>query len=323
MKNYIVICACCGAKFVAHDIRRTYCSTRCKDVDYKRKRGQDSKLDANYRNCEICGRAFETRNYTKKTCSEQCSRELSARRSKEREKKRRRYSAGEYKMIVAANAKQRQDVKRIEKIWFTASHTVQRECEECGTIFFCLDTETRKTCSAECARKYSNIRKDKRIPKEQRIDKISLKRLFNRDSGICYLCGCKCDWDDWKVAKSGYKYPGDKYPTIEHVVPVSKGGMDSWDNVRLACAKCNRTKSDSLVVTKPLKREIAYSCKPKGNPPKKTAQYTIDGKLIRIWDSTSQIKRELGLNDKHIQSVCRKYKSNTGNAYGYHWEYVS
>lgn len=35
-----------------------------------------------------------------------------------------------------------------------------------------------------------------------------------------------------------------------------------------------------------------------------------------------RIRRELGLDDKHIQNVCRKRKSNTGNAYGYHWEYV-
>ena len=40
---------------------------------------------------------------------------------------------------------------------------------------------------------------------------------------------------------------------------------------------------------------------------------------IRIWDSTEQIKRELGFNNKHIQNVARG-KGQT--AYGYRWEYL-
>ncbi len=327
MKDYKVICACCGIEFTPNSMRGVYCSKRCKDIDYKRRKGQDSRLEAYQRTCEICGKQFETHNYTKRTCSKKCSSELTKirwRRSGQKSN-RKRYprSRDEYNSFIKIQASQRQDTKRIEKEWFIASHTVQKTCEECGAIFYCLDTENRKTCSSECARKYSNTQKDKRIPKKQRIDKISLKRLFIRDNGVCYLCGCKCDWTDWKIAKSGHKYPGDRYPTIEHVIPVSKGGTDSWGNVRLACAKCNQAKSDSLIIINPINKEIAYSCESKRNPPKRTAQYTLDGKLVRIWDSTAQIKRELGLNDKHIQCVCCKYKSKTGNAYGYHWEYVS
>ena len=32
--------------------------------------------------------------------------------------------------------------------------------------------------------------------------------------------------------------------TIDHIVPRSQGGQDTWDNYALACAPCNRGKKD-------------------------------------------------------------------------------
>ena len=32
--------------------------------------------------------------------------------------------------------------------------------------------------------------------------------------------------------------------TIDHVIPVSRGGTSSWENVVAACASCNGTKAD-------------------------------------------------------------------------------
>lgn len=29
-----------------------------------------------------------------------------------------------------------------------------------------------------------------------------------------------------------------------------------------------------------------------------------------------------GCSAKYIQNICNRYKSKTGNAYGYHWEYI-
>lgn len=47
-------------------------------------------------------------------------------------------------------------------------------------------------------------------------------------------------------------------------------------------------------------------------------QLTLDGELVKTWDSFHQIKRELGYNISVISDVCRdKYKQ----AYGFRWEY--
>ena len=35
-----------------------------------------------------------------------------------------------------------------------------------------------------------------------------------------------------------------KYPTVDHIVPLSKGGTHTWNNVQLAHMACNSGKCD-------------------------------------------------------------------------------
>lgn len=39
---------------------------------------------------------------------------------------------------------------------------------------------------------------------------------------------------------------GPDYPTIDHIVPLSKGGPHLWSNVQVACAECNIAKGASV-----------------------------------------------------------------------------
>ncbi len=34
---------------------------------------------------------------------------------------------------------------------------------------------------------------------------------------------------------------------VDHIVPVSKGGMSTYDNLQTLCWKCNRSKSDKIL----------------------------------------------------------------------------
>ena len=70
-------------------------------------------------------------------------------------------------------------------------------------------------------------------------ESISLKALFNRDGGICQLCGRPTDWSDIKCG-----HIGRLYPTLDHIIPLSKGGAHTWDNVQLAHMACNAGKCD-------------------------------------------------------------------------------
>ena len=55
--------------------------------------------------------------------------------------------------------------------------------------------------------------------------------VFLRDSFACQYCGSPFDTEDL---------------TFDHVVPRSRGGRTSWDNVVTACAPCNLRKGHRL-----------------------------------------------------------------------------
>jgi 5-methylcytosine-specific restriction endonuclease McrA len=76
---------------------------------------------------------------------------------------------------------------------------------------------------------------------------INLEELFKRDHGLCYLCERTCDWSDYEM-KDGAFVAGNNYPSIDHVIPLAKGGKHEWSNVRLACRLCNSKKRDVIPV---------------------------------------------------------------------------
>jgi 5-methylcytosine-specific restriction endonuclease McrA len=55
------------------------------------------------------------------------------------------------------------------------------------------------------------------------------------------------DKKDCRHDEGGNFITGDKYPTIDHIAPISKGGTHTWDNVGLACKRCNSLKSNNTV----------------------------------------------------------------------------
>lgn len=123
-------------------------------------------------------------------------------------------------------------------------HVDPHPCLECGTI-----TTKPKYCSEKCRRRAlyrtQNIRRRTKIQNAMVDDDITLYGLFKRDKGRCHICGGVCDWSDHRY-KNGRFVCGNYYPTIDHVIPLAKGGLHSWDNVRLAHHNCNSAKGDRL-----------------------------------------------------------------------------
>jgi hypothetical protein len=79
-------------------------------------------------------------------------------------------------------------------------------------------------------RRASQIRRARAraIGKIERYDPIE---IFERDSWVCGLCGVPVD--------KTKKHPDPFSASIEHIVPVSRGGSDTRDNVELAHLRCN------------------------------------------------------------------------------------
>jgi hypothetical protein len=52
---------------------------------------------------------------------------------------------------------------------------------------------------------------------------------------------------------------------------------------------------------------------------KPVGQYTRDGKLIKVWQSTNEVERQLGFNPGNISKAARGKRKT---AYGYVWKYI-
>lgn len=122
-------------------------------------------------------------------------------------------------------------------------------CETCGSMFFSEKSGVH-FCSKECReREHNSIKKDKRIRKLKSIivDKgINLETLYNKSNGTCALCGGICNWGDHVIRDDGTFVVGASYPSIDHIKPISKGGLHEWNNVQLAHFACNSKKSDKV-----------------------------------------------------------------------------
>ena len=73
---------------------------------------------------------------------------------------------------------------------------------------------------------------------------VTLEALIKRDGLRCAICGKMCDPND----NEWTDYSGPLHPTIDHIIPMSKGGGHVWDNVQVAHAICNSIKRDSIEV---------------------------------------------------------------------------
>lgn len=56
---------------------------------------------------------------------------------------------------------------------------------------------------------------------------ITLWTLYRRDRGLCGICGY---------------FVESNLASIDHVTPLSRGGLHKWDNVQLVHVRCNKRK---------------------------------------------------------------------------------
>ena len=66
-----------------------------------------------------------------------------------------------------------------------------------------------------------------RVPHQAHVA-LSRRAVFVRDGHRCQYCGAQAE-------------------NIDHIIPRSKGGPHSWDNVVAACRRCNARKRDHLL----------------------------------------------------------------------------
>ena len=144
-------------------------------------------------------------------------------------------------------------------------------CGECGRLFTVRRGYTRgnEVCGAECRRirKNRNMRvwlreygrkngksyghdkypEKRKAAMRQRLNRVrSLPyesftdvEVFERDNWICQLCGEPVD--------EALKWPHPLSKSLDHMVPLSKGGVHAMSNCQLAHVTCNVSKGAKLI----------------------------------------------------------------------------
>ena len=118
-----------------------------------------------------------------------------------------------------------------------------KPCAYCGATFTPTHRREQQHCSSQCAslfRHESDLRSGKRIARRLRMrcHKTLTDAVVARDGAICHLCTKPID-----LTLSGHDLMG---LTIDHVIPIARGGSHTLDNLKPAHRTCNARKSSRM-----------------------------------------------------------------------------
>jgi hypothetical protein len=112
-------------------------------------------------------------------------------------------------------------------------------CKQCGCNFTQISFRHKAFCSDHCIKRHE--RRQRRYLKRaghELIDSFSRNDVFDRDKWRCKQCRQKV------VLPTGNNDANEA--TVDHIMPVSKGGKHVWGNVQCLCRRCNTLKNDSV-----------------------------------------------------------------------------
>lgn len=242
----IKACPSCNSEFETTNSRKVYCSDKCKLRNHK-------ELNAKEQTCKQCSKTFYSYK-AKEFCGVECRKQHTVEHGKGKRTKKPK----EVKECLQCGIKYEAFTReycsekcRHKHTYISVKEQKVVKCKECDESF--VTTDARQLfCSDRCNKKFHRRKREfsKRINHKHNGDSnwdISAIRLMGRDEGICYLCGGHCDAEDYITIDDGTIVTGERYPSVEHVIPLSKGGTHTWDNVKLAHRGCNSAKGTQLV----------------------------------------------------------------------------
>lgn len=146
-------------------------------------------------------------------------------------------------LVLRAEAKRRRAKAKLDKAAAGVSAN-PRNAFTAGTCRFCLESFVRRNtpspyCSAAC----------RRADRPKPVRPSVRRAIFERDDFVCQLCSESTEPDADPMS--------DWAPTIDHVIPQSKGGSHDPENLRCAHRWCNSVRGDETHYTEADLRLVA------------------------------------------------------------------
>lgn len=175
----------------------------------------------------------------------------------------------------------------------------------------------------------------------------SFGNKYNYIHEVIIAEGLKLPKHLWPKDDDGKRY------IVDHIIPVSNGGTDAFDNLHLIpnaenpknpFTKINNSQSKigkhaqnewkkghtpwnkgkkyhnnkHWTHSDDSKKKMSLKALGKTNAAKQIYQYSLDGILIKIWKSASEAARECGFNQYNISACCNGKRKQSN---GYRWSH--
>lgn len=252
-----LLCVACGTSFTKprRDGRKHKMCDPCREEKLTRPRPTFTKP------CAVCGTEFTAKVSFAMYCSKRCCKAAYKERDparalkQQREKKTREMERDPYRRTLAINGILRV-LRKMLKARRAAQHTdvladrASTPCRTCGKpVGDGYLGRPLKYCSKTCRdggevtqairRKAGAVHRY--ALRASTIERFDPMVVFERDGWRCQICGVS-------TPKSRRGTNHHNAPELDHVVPISRNGEHSIANSQCACKRCNRWKSNKIIV---------------------------------------------------------------------------
>ena len=192
----------------------TYCSVTCSEIYHKRRKLKQPVIKV----CACCSSEFSSSRSNQRFCSYEC---------------RIRQSS------IDGNEKFKAKMREVYP-----DSIKRKPCGWCGET---LEVPAKKTlasrryhpdCSIHAQRARYRIKTVKRQSKTTKPSRLAADQVVALYGDTCHICKEPIDPGLPRTSKMGL--------TVDHIIPLSKGGSDEMDNLRPAHWICNVRKSDKV-----------------------------------------------------------------------------
>lgn len=180
--------------------------------------------------CEHCEVTFHVTSSRSRYCSAECQvRDATARRSARRRRRLEgrvcRVCGGAIPLRARSDA-QCCSTECQQKAWYEDNHVALK-----------VRAATWKATHRQIALEAEHRRRARKLA--VRCERIDVQEVWARDAGICWICERPVD------PAAGPKDPMRR--SLDHIIPLSRGGWHAMDNVALAHLRCNISKRSRIL----------------------------------------------------------------------------
>jgi DNA-directed RNA polymerase subunit RPC12/RpoP len=201
---------------------RKFCSSLCRAIAHGKRHDPSAEIK-----CVVCGKSFTAR-HKKKICGAHCKRihlQKTATRGCQQCGRSFRLASSPHHLWCSHGC-------------YLKACT--RECVDCGDCF----TATRSIrtrcniCHKRNRNRAASVRlKHRRKKAREANTTISVHEIWQRDGGRCQYCSKRINWN--------LKWPHPKSMSVDHIIPLSKGGSDESVNLQAMHLRCNIRRSNT------------------------------------------------------------------------------